>query len=77
VLEVAVIGMRDVKYGERVCACVVTKLGTSLTLEAIITHFASAGCAKQKTPEKLVILSDLPRTPSGKVRKAELRHQFT
>jgi acyl-CoA synthetase len=76
-LEVAVIGVRDVKYGERVCACVVTKPGTSLTLEAIITHFASAGCAKQKTPEKLVILSDLPRTPSGKVRKAELRHQFT
>jgi acyl-CoA synthetase len=73
VLEVAVVGMQDMKYGERVCACVVTKPGASLTLEAVMTHFAAAGCAKQKTPEKLVILTDLPRTPSGKVRKAELR----
>jgi len=38
--------------------------------------FLSAGCAKQKTPEKLVICGELPRTPSGKVRKAELRAGF-
>jgi non-ribosomal peptide synthetase component E (peptide arylation enzyme) len=56
-----------------VCACVITKPGAGLTLEEVIAHFAASGCAKQKTPEKLVLLSDFPRTPSGKVRKAELR----
>ena len=73
VLEAAVVAMSDAKYGEKVCACVITKPGVSLTLEEVVTHFAAAGCARQKTPEKLVLLSEFPRTPSGKVRKAELR----
>ena len=73
VSEATAIAMPDAKYGEEVCACVIPKPGASLTLDEVIGHFAAAGCAKQKTPEKLVILSELPRTPSGKVRKAELR----
>jgi len=73
VLEATVVAMPDAKYGEKVCACVIAKPGSSITLEEVVAHFATAGCAKQKTPEKLVILSELPRTPSGKVRKAELR----
>lgn len=32
-----------------------------------------AGLAKQKFPERLVVVDDLPRVPSGKVRKDELR----
>lgn len=73
VSEATAIAMPDAKYGEKVCACVITKPGASLTLEEVISHFAAIGCAKQKTPEKLVILTELPRTPSGKVRKTELR----
>jgi len=73
VLEATVVAAPDARYGERVCACVITKPGAGLTLEEVIAHFAASGCAKQKTPEKLVLLSDFPRTPSGKVRKAELR----
>jgi len=73
VLEATVIATPDAKYGEKVCACVVPKPGVSLTLAEVVAHFAASGIAKQKTPEKLVILSEFPRTPSGKVRKAELR----
>ena len=76
VLDAAVVAMPDAKYGEKVCACVIPKPGRSITLEDVVAHFATAGCAKQKTPEKLVIVSELPRTPSGKVRKAELRASF-
>jgi len=73
VLEAAVVGMPDPRYGERVCACVVMRPGTPLTIDTLVAHFAAAGYAKQKTPERLVVLDDLPRTPSGKVRKAALR----
>jgi acyl-coenzyme A synthetase/AMP-(fatty) acid ligase len=73
VSEAAVVALPDARYGETVCACVITRPGTSLTLEQVVEHFARRGCATQKTPEKLVILNDFPRTPSGKVRKAELR----
>jgi non-ribosomal peptide synthetase component E (peptide arylation enzyme) len=36
-------------------------------------HFAAAGVAKQKTPERLELVGELPRTASGKVKKFELR----
>jgi non-ribosomal peptide synthetase component E (peptide arylation enzyme) len=73
VVEVAVVAMPDEKLGERVCAYVVPKPGTQLTLEQVIAHCAHAGFAKQKTPERVVLVEEMPRTPSGKVKKAELR----
>ena len=39
-------------------------------------HFAALGVAKQKTPEHLVLVDELPRTPSGKVRKVDLRDRL-
>lgn len=73
IAEVAVVAIPDARYGETVCACVVLRTGTELSLEAVKAHCAEAGFARQKTPEALVVMRDLPRTPSGKVRKAELR----
>ena len=35
--------------------------------------FRALGVARHKTPERVVVLDALPRTPSGKVRKSELR----
>jgi acyl-CoA synthetase (AMP-forming)/AMP-acid ligase II len=59
--------------GERVCAVVVPRPGFSFDIDEARAHFAAAGAARQKTPEVIVLVNELPRTPSGKVRKEVLR----
>jgi acyl-CoA synthetase (AMP-forming)/AMP-acid ligase II len=73
VLEAAVVGLPDPRYGERVCAFVRLRAGSQLSLEAVAHHFAGLGLARQKTPERLIPVDDFPRTATGKVRKADLR----
>jgi len=72
VVEAAVTPVADPRYGERVCAFVVTG-GKELTLDDVVAHFREKGVARQKTPERLVILPELPRTLAGKVQKYLLR----
>jgi acyl-coenzyme A synthetase/AMP-(fatty) acid ligase len=76
VSHVAVVGLPDALYGERACAFVVLREGSTLTLDEVKEHFHSADVARQKTPEKLVIKSEFPRTPAGKVRKNALREEL-
>ena len=73
VADVAVIPVPDPALSERVCAVVVTRSGSAFDVEAARAHFAAAGVARQKTPEVVVLVDELPRTPSGKVRKDVLR----
>ena len=73
VAEGAIVAAPDPRYGEVVAAVVVPVPGTHLELGDIAEHFAAAGLARQKTPERLVLVESLPRTAVGKVRKAELR----
>ena len=77
VRDVAVVAEPDARYGERVCAFVVLQQAATLDLSAVLRHFAAAGVARQKTPESLHIVDELPRTASGKVRKGELRARLT
>jgi cyclohexanecarboxylate-CoA ligase len=70
---VAVIPVPDPALGERVCAVVVSRPGCTFDVEQAREHFAAAGAARQKTPELVVVVEELPRTPSGKVRKDVLR----
>jgi acyl-CoA synthetase len=74
--EAAVVAMPDPRYGEIVCAFVVPRAGVPLDLAGVQAHFAAAGVARQKTPEALHQVDELPRTPSGKVRKGELRERL-
>ncbi|HVW42423.1 MAG TPA: AMP-binding protein [Amycolatopsis sp.] len=76
VAQVAVVGMRDERLGERVCAFVVLRQGRTLTLDDVRAHFVAAGVARQKTPERVVVTGELPRTPAGKVQKFALRKQL-
>jgi len=76
VIESAVTAMPDPDMGERVCAFVVLRAGATLTLEDVRGHFAKLGITRQKTPERVILVDDLPRTSSGKVKKVDLRQQL-
>jgi len=73
VQEAAVTPVSDERYGERVCAFVITRESQPLTLNEVLEHFKARGVAKQKTPERLEIVDAFPRTLSGKVQKYVLR----
>ena len=73
--SVAVVAKPDPRLQERACACVVLRTGTFLTFEEMQAFLAEKGVAKQYWPEQLLVLEDLPRTPSGKVQKFQLRDQ--
>jgi acyl-CoA synthetase (AMP-forming)/AMP-acid ligase II len=75
IAEAAVVAAPHPRYGDVVAAVVVLKPGEALDLDGVRAHFDSSGLAKQKTPERLVIVEALPRTALGKVRKAELRRE--
>jgi cyclohexanecarboxylate-CoA ligase len=76
VLDVAAIGLPDPLLGERVCAVVLLRPGQRLDLTAVREHFAASGLARQKTPEFVEVVDELPRTPSGKIQKFALRRRF-
>jgi len=72
VLEAAVVGRPDERWGEVPVAFVVLRAGQSVTAENLIAHCASQ-LAKYKVPKDVNFLDALPRNPSGKVLKRELR----
>ena len=73
VAAVAVVGYPDARLGERACAFVVLREGASLSFEEMIAYLKAQQMAQQYIPERLEIVAELPRTPSGKVQKFKLR----
>ena len=73
VAAVAIVGYPDERLGERACAFVVPRDGQSFSFEAMAAYLAEQRMAKQYIPERLEIVSELPRTPSGKIQKFRLR----
>ncbi|WP_298673851.1 long-chain fatty acid--CoA ligase [uncultured Sphingomonas sp.] len=73
VLECAVIGVPDARWGERVHAIVVPVAGADPVAEALLAHLHER-LARYKCPKSWEMRSQpLPRSPAGKVLKAELR----
>ncbi|HEX7739717.1 MAG TPA: AMP-binding protein [Marmoricola sp.] len=76
VANVAVVAVPDPRLQERACACVVLNAGApELTFAGMQDFLRDKGVAKQYWPEKLVVLDDFPKTPSGKIQKFQLREQ--
>jgi acyl-CoA synthetase len=75
VAEVAVVAAPDARLGEHACAFFrMVGPGTDApSLETVRAHLRTEGLAKQKWPEEIRTADDLPRTPTGKVKKHELR----
>lgn len=76
VREAAAIGWPDERLGERICAVLIADEAQGVTIADIAEHFRKLGVARQKTPEKLLFVKEFPRTPTGKVQKAQLRAQI-
>jgi fatty-acyl-CoA synthase len=69
--DVAVIGVPDAKWGQRLRAFLVLKPGSELTEDEVKEH-VRANLARFKVPREVVFVDELPRNPSGKVLKREL-----
>ena len=75
VLDAAVVGLPDERWGERPMAFIVLREGETLTAEAVRAH-CRARLAPFKAPDRVEFVAALPRSASGKVLKRELRAQL-
>ena len=71
VVEVAVIGVEDAEFGQRLKAFVVIKGGVELGEDDLKAHI-KANLAAYKTPREIEFLEELPRNATGKVLKRDL-----
>ncbi len=76
VLDCAVVGLPDDKWGERIVAVVQPKIGKTIDAQALIA-FVKAQIGSIKAPKQLEVWTDLPRSRVGKVLKAEIRLKLT
>lgn len=76
VAEVAVIAVPDPEFGERACAVVVPAPSAHPTLDELCRYLDTFRVARQKYPEVLELVNELPRNTAGKVQKFVLRERF-
>ena len=72
VLEAAVVGVPDERWGERPKAFVVLRAGAEAGEEDILEHVRAA-IARYKCPREVAFVDELPKTSTGKIQKFELR----
>jgi long-chain acyl-CoA synthetase len=75
VLEVAVIGVPDERWGETVKALIVRRPGSEADADELLA-FTRARLAGYKLPRSFEFVDELPRTPTGKVLKRQLRERY-
>ena len=73
VRDTALVAMPDSRLGERCCAFVTLQPGCDLEFADMISFLEKQNLARQYLPERLEILDEMPRTPTGKIQKFVLR----
>jgi acyl-CoA synthetase (AMP-forming)/AMP-acid ligase II len=73
ILDVAAVAMPDEMLGEKVCVYVVPREGQIVELAEVAGFMKEKGIASYKIPERLEVVSAIPRNPVGKVLKKDLR----
>ena len=77
VTDIAVIGLPDPEWGERVVAFVVPARETSIReMSTSLDAYCLENMARYKRPKEYHLISDLPRNGAGKVLKTELRRRL-
>lgn len=76
VAEAAVVAAPHERLGEGVAVFVIARPGAEVTLEGVLAHMGELKVAKQKWPQILEVVDELPKTASGKVQKEILRRQL-
>ena len=74
--EVAVIGVEDADFGQRLRAFVVAARDGEAPSEDDLKAYVRANLARYKAPREIVFLEELPRNATGKVRKDVLRRRL-
>jgi fatty-acyl-CoA synthase len=74
--ETSVIGVDDEEFGKRLAAYVVRRPGQPLT-EDEVREFVKNNLARYKVPRDVIFIDELPRTPTGKVLKRQLREMHS
>ena len=77
VRSVALVAVPHARLGEIGCACVVPEAGAGPSLEELCAFLKEAQMTPQFWPEQLLVLDQLPMTPSGKIQKFRLRELAT
>ncbi len=73
IADAAIVGMPDDRLGERGCAFVTLQPGAKLGFEDMVAYLKDAKLARNYLPERLEVISEMPRTASGKIQKFKLR----
>jgi acyl-coenzyme A synthetase/AMP-(fatty) acid ligase len=73
VAEATVVGIDDPFEGQAIKACIVLREGAALTVEQIRRH-CRANLEAHMVPKFVELFAELPKTPSGKIRKRDLQH---
>jgi 2,3-dihydroxybenzoate-AMP ligase len=74
--DVAVIGIPDEEFGERVCAYIKTKEGITISLSDITGFLKERGASVLQLPERVEIIDEIPLTNIGKPDKKALREDY-
>src|SRR5262249_13719015 len=73
ILMSAIVPIPDPILGEKACAFITLKGSEKISLEEIVQYLLEKNIAKNKLPEKLVVVAEMPLTPTRKIIKGKLR----
>jgi long-chain acyl-CoA synthetase len=76
VIDAAVFGIDDAYWGEAVCLVIVASDPSDQTLISRIDLHCRSRLARYKVPKKILVVNDLPRTASQKLKRVEIKEKF-